>query len=121
MKELHVAIQKACRHMPTLETPAIKMGPANTRHFAQVRSAAMFDNSAAQPAVRAKAVRSAVIVSTAVPLGVGAFSFRNHFSFPSPNSSRVEGSCKMLNRPLPGIFLATANWLSYRETRAAEP
>jgi len=26
MKELHVAIQKTCRHMPTLETPAIKMG-----------------------------------------------------------------------------------------------
>src|SRR6267142_90230 len=30
-----------------------KNGPANTRYFAQVRSAAMFDNGAAQPAARA--------------------------------------------------------------------
>jgi hypothetical protein len=43
---------KNCRHVPTLETPA-KNGPANTRHFAKVRRAAMFDNSAAQLAARA--------------------------------------------------------------------
>jgi len=53
MKELHVAIQKACRHMQTLETRGNKNGPANTRRFAKVRSAAMFDNSAAHPAARA--------------------------------------------------------------------
>src|ERR1700675_1937548 len=52
-----------------------KNWPANTRHFAKVRSAAMFDNSAAQPAARAQAMRSAVISLRRCRCGLARFHF----------------------------------------------
>jgi len=53
MKELHGAIQKNLSPYADARNARNKNGPANTRHFAKIRSAAMFDNSAAQPAARA--------------------------------------------------------------------
>src|ERR1700721_3707114 len=105
MKELHVAIQKNCRHIPTLEAAAIKMS-RRTHGISRGRECGdVCQQCGSTSRTRlSSALRSHF--STAAPLRVGAPSFRNHFSFTSPNSIRAEGDCKMLSRPLRGIFLA---------------